>query len=286
VDVHAGDWLLAVNGVALRAPANVYAAFTGTKNRRTRLAIGRTADDAHPREVTVTPIGDEGALRYHAWVRENREKVDQATGGRVAYIHVPDTALDGIEEFTRQFYPQSDRDGLIVDERFNSGGWPPDFFVERLARKTWVYWAVRDGADDRTPASAIDGPQCMLVNEYAGSGGDAFPYYFRKAGLGPVIGTRTWGGLVGLDEDIALVDGGFVTMPDAGMWDREHADWVVENHGVDPDVTVVNTPEAMMNGHDPQLERAIDWQLEQLKQHPVAHPRRPAYKVQMPKAQP
>jgi len=228
----------------------------------------------------VTPIGDESSLRYQAWVRANREQVERATGGRIAYVHVPDTSVEGIKEFTKQFYPQADRDGIIVDDRFNSGGWPPDFFIERLMRTTWVYWAVRDAADDRTPAAGIDGPKCMLVNEYAGSGGDAFPYYFRMQKLGPVIGTRTWGGLVGIDEDIPLVDGGFVTMPDAGMWDRTKADWVVENHGVDPDVEVVNRPELMARGRDPQLERAIEYCLEQLKTNPPAHPKRPAYKVQ------
>src|SRR5258706_588808 len=219
VVVREGDWLLAVDGVPLRAPNNLYAAFTGTKGRQTRITIGSSPEDAKPRDVTVTPIGDEASLRYQAWVRTNRERVAKATGGRIAYVHVPDTSLEGIKEFTKQFFPQVDRQGIIVDERFNSGGWPPDFFIERLARSTWVYWAVRDAADDRTPTTAIDGPKCMLVNEYAGSGGDAFPYYFRMQKLGPVIGTRTWGGLVGLDEDIPLVDGGYVTMPDAGMWD-------------------------------------------------------------------
>ncbi len=280
-DVHEGDFLLAVNGVPIKAPMNVYAAFTGTKGRQTRISIGATAHDSKPRVYTVTPIADEAALRYQTWVRTNREIVSKATNGRIAYIHVPDTFLDGIREFTKQFFPQVDRDGIIVDERFNSGGWPPDFFIERLARRTWVYWAVRDADDDRTPAAAIDGPKCILTNEYAGSGGDAFPYYFRMQKLGPVIGTRTWGGLVGLDDDIRLVDGGYVTMPDAGMWDRASASWVVENHGVDPDIEVVNTPDSMVGGHDLQLEKAIAYCLEQLKSNPPAHPKRPPYKVQM-----
>jgi tricorn protease len=279
VRVKAGDWLLGVNGRPLKAPDNVYAALTGTRNRQTRIMVGSSPTDSHPREYTVTPVGEESSLRYQAWVRANRERVERASGGRIAYIHVPDTYLDGIREFTRQFFPQTDRDALIIDERWNSGGWPPDFFIERLMRKTWVYWAVRDAADDRTPSAAIDGPKVMLANEYSGSGGDAFPYYFRMQGLGPVIGTRTWGGLVGIDEDIPLVDGGYVTLPDAGMWDRAKGEWVVENHGVDPDIEVINRPELVAAGRDPQLERAIEYCKEQLAKSPSRHPTRPGYKV-------
>ena len=279
VAVREGDYLLAVDGRRVRAPENVYAAFVGTVDRQTRITVGSKPDDPKPRIYTVQPIADEGTLRYTAWVADNRRKVEEATEGRIAYIHVPNTAIAGIQEFSKQYYPQIDKAGIIVDERFNGGGFIPDFFVQRLAQKTWTYWSSRDGADFRTPDTAIDGPRCILANEYAGSGGDCFPYYFRLAGLGPVIGKRTWGGLVGIGHDIALVDGGRVTMPDFGMWDVEKG-WVVENHGVDPDIEVENVPAEMVEGRDAQLERAIRYCLDELEKNPPRKPQRPPYKVQ------
>jgi tricorn protease len=279
VQVREGDYLLAVNGKPVHAPMNVYAAFVGTKGKQTRITVGAGPSDSKARTYTVTPINNETSLRYTAWVNDNREKVAKATDGKIAYIHLPNTALAGIQEFSKQYYPQIDKQGIIVDERFNGGGFIPDFFIERLARKTMVYWSTRDGDDFKTPSTAIDGPKCMVVNQYAGSGGDALPYYFQYQKLGPVIGKRTWGGLVGISESIPLSDGGSVTMPDFGMWDRRTGQWVVENHGVDPDFDVENTPDAMVSGHDPQLERAITWCNEQLRSA-TPKPKRPAYKVQ------
>ncbi|MBI5837444.1 MAG: PD40 domain-containing protein [Candidatus Eisenbacteria bacterium] len=279
IRVNDGDYLLSVNGIPLRAPQNVYAAFVGTVGKQTRITVGSSATDASPRTYTVVPIGDESSLRYTAWVNGNRRKVEQATGGRIAYIHVPNTAIEGIQEFSKQYYPQIDKDGIIVDERFNGGGFIPDFFVERLSRTTMSYWSNRDGEGFRTPGTAIDGPKCILVNQYAGSGGDAFPYYFRLHKLGPVIGKRTWGGLVGISHGNDLVDGGRVTMPDFGIYDVD-GKWVVENHGVDPDIEVENAPHEMVAGRDPQLERAIQYCMEQLKANPVKRPARPPYKIQ------
>jgi tricorn protease len=280
IGVREGDVLLAVNDRPVRAPMNLYAAFVGTAGKATRITVGKSANDSRPRTFVVKPIASEATLRYTAWVRANREKVAKATGGRIAYIHVPNTALAGIKEFTKQFYPQVDRQGIIVDERFNGGGFIPDFFVERLRRSTVAYWSTRDGDDFRTPQTALDGPRCILINQYAGSGGDAFPHYFRLAGLGPLIGKRTWGGLVGISHDLPLVDGGSVTMPDFGMWDPKSGEWVIENHGVDPDIEVENAPNEMVAGHDPQLERAIDYCLEQLETNPPKKPPRPKYKTQ------
>ena len=278
--VREGDYLLAVNDVPLKAPRNLYAAFEGTVGKQTRIKIGAKPDDPAPRTITVVPVLNENALRYVAWVSANREKVSKATGGRVAYIHVPDTAVSGMREFTRQYYPQVDKSGIIVDERWNSGGFIPDFFVERLARTTWVRWSARDGNGFKTPSSGIDGPKCMLINQYAGSGGDAFPYYFRLKGLGPIIGKRTWGGLVGISHDLPLVDGGAVTMPDFGMWDPKTRQWLVENHGVDPDIDLENPPDAGVSGLDPQLERAIRYVNDELAAHPPLPPGKPKYKVQ------
>jgi len=279
VGVREGDYLLAVNGQPVRGPREVYAAFVGTVDKQTKITVGSSPEDKKPRTYTVKPVDNETSLRYTAWVQANRAKVDKATGGRIAYMHVPDTATRGIQEFAKQYFPQVDKEGVIVDERFNSGGFIPDFYVERLARRTWTYWSTRDGGDERTPGSAIDGPKCILINQYAGSGGDAFPYYFRLNKVGPLIGKRTWGGLVGIGHNVPLVDGGRVTMPDFGMWDLK-GEWTVENHGVDPDIEVENTPSDMVAGNDAQLERAIQYCLEQLQANPPKRPRRPPYKVQ------
>jgi len=279
LDVREGDFLLAVNGRPVRAPENVYAAFVGTAGKQTVLELGSSANDSKPRTVTVKPVASEASLRYTAWVHSNWEKVQKATGGRVGYIHVPNTAVAGIQEFAKGFYPQVDKQGLIVDERFNGGGFIPDFFVERLMRKTWTYWSNRDQESFRTPPQSVDGPKCILVNQYAGSGGDAFPFYFKQQGVGPIIGKRTWGGLVGISHDLPLMDGGSVTMPDFGIYSTE-GKWMIENHGVDPDFEVENTPESGVDGRDLQLEKAIEWTLDQLKEHPVVRPPHPAYKKQ------
>ncbi len=280
VGVREGDYLLSVNDRPVKSPENLYAAFEGTVGKLTRITVGSSPGDAKPRTYTVKPVRSEGPLRYRAWVAANREKVEKATGGRIAYIHVPNTSMQGVIEFTRQYYPQVDKQGIIVDERFNGGGFIPDFFIDRLRRTTVSYWSTRDGDDFRTSPNAIDGPKCILVNQYAGSGGDCFPYFFRQAGLGPVIGKRTWGGLVGISHSLPLVDGGAVTMPDFGFWDLEGR-WAVENHGVDPDIEVENAPDAMVAGHDPQLEKAIEYSLEQLRTNPPKKPARPGYKRQV-----
>ncbi len=277
--VREGDYLLEVNGRPVRAPENVHAAFVGTVGKLTSIKVGASANDPKPRTYTVTPVAGESMLRYVAWVSANREKVTEATDGRIAYIHVPNTSIFGVQEFWKGYFPQVHKNGIIVDERFNGGGFIPDFFVERLMRKTWVYWSTRDGGSFRTPGTAIDGPKCILANEYAGSGGDAFPFYFRMMGCGPIIGKRTWGGLVGISHSLPLVDGGGVTMPDFGMYSVD-GKWLVENHGVDPDIEVENTPESMVDGHDLQLERAIRYCLDELKAHPVVRPERPQYKKQ------
>jgi tricorn protease len=280
IDVRPGDLLLEVNGVPLKAPQNLYAAFQGTAGKQTTITVGSSPDDPKPRTFTVTPSREETSLRYMAWVAANRAKVDEATGGKVAYVHVPNTAIAGIQEFTKQYYPQIGKDGIIVDDRFNGGGFIPDFFINRLRQTTWAAWNNRDGFGFHTPNASIDGPKCILINQYAGSGGDAFPYFFRQQGVGPVIGMRTWGGLVGISHGLPLVDGGAVTMPDFGMWDPKTREWLVENHGVDPDIEVENAPDKMVSGHDPQLERAIQYVMDELKKHPPQRPAPPNFKVQ------
>jgi tricorn protease len=280
IGVKEGDYLLAVNGRPLKSPENLYAAFVGTTGKQTRITVGSTPADPKPRTYTVKPVASEASVRYTAWVKANREKVAKATDGRIAYIHVPNTTTEGIQEFTKQYYPQVDKQGIIVDERYNAGGNDPYFYTHRLADRTLNYWSIRDGLDQRTPASAIDGPKCMLINQFAGSGGDNFPNYFRRQAIGPLIGKRTWGGLVGYSYEHPLIDGAAITAPDVGMWDPVKRQWVIENYGVDPDIEVENTPSEVVAGHDPQLERAIQWCLDELQKNPPYRPERPPYKVQ------
>ena len=225
--------------------------------------------------MTVTPVGYDGNLRYRSWVEDNRRVVEEATDGRVGYIHVPDTGVNGQNELFRQFFGQSGKEALIIDERFNGGGQIPWRFIELLNRPATNYWAVRNGRDWTTPYSAHHGPKCMLINGLAGSGGDMFPWLFRQANLGPVIGERTWGGLVGISGNPRLIDGSGVAVPTFGFYETDGT-WGVEGHGVDPDIEVIANPETMMNGTDPQLQRAIDEMLAAIKNPPPNTPRRPA----------
>jgi tricorn protease len=277
VKVRQGDYLIAVNGQTVRATEDPHAYFQNLADKIVTLKINSQPSEEGAWNIEVKLLENDNELRYLDWVEGNRRKVAEATGGRVGYVHVPDTALDGLNTFTRYFYPQTDKEALIVDERFNSGGFIPDFFTEVLGRKLLSMWAPREGVDFHTPVRAIFGPKVMLINEYAGSGGDAFPYYFRKEKLGPLVGKRTWGGLVGISRGIPLMDGGFVTAPEFAFWSIENGgEWAVENIGVPPDYEVDQRPDLEIKGHDPQLEKAIELILETLKKGPPA-PRRPAY---------
>ena len=203
----------------------------------------------------------------------------EATGGRIGYMHVPDTTIPGIIAFDKQFSGQLDKDGLIVDERSNSGGQIPDFYTEKLRRQLLSLIAPREGKDVPWPPVAIYGPKVMVVNELAGSGGDAFPWFFRREKIGPIVGTRTWGGLVGISRGIPLRDGGGVTAPEVAFWSTDNGGvWIVENHGVDPDYEVKQRPDLVVSGHDPQLEKAIELANEALKNYKGVPPR-PKYPV-------
>jgi tricorn protease len=213
-----------------------------------------------------------------AWIESNRARVDKATGGRIGYIYVPSTGIDGQNELLRMFLAQIDKEGLIVDERFNDGGQVPDRFIELLNRKPLAFWAARDGLDWQWPPIANFGPKVMLINGWSGSGGDAFPDYFREAGLGPLIGMRTWGGLIGISGSPGLIDGGGVTVPTFRMY-KPDGKWFAEGHGVDPDIRVVDDPAQLAKGVDPQLERGIQEVMELLKTRPGVKPKRPAYQT-------
>jgi tricorn protease len=276
IEVNEGDYLLAVNGQELDTAKDPWAAFQGLADEVVMLTINSSPDinDAH--QVFVKPVASDFRLRYLAWVEGNRQKVQQATNNRVGYIYVPDTGRNGQNELVRQFTPQRTQEALIIDERFNSGGQVPDRFIELLNRPIYNYWARRDHRDWQTPFPAHTGPKVMIVNGWAGSGGDAFPYYFRKAGLGPLIGTRTWGGLIGISGNPQPIDGGFVSAPTFGFWNTA-GNWEVEGYGVQPDYEIENVPHEMAAGRDPQLEKAIELIAEMLEKQPPQRPRKPAY---------
>jgi len=279
VDVNEGDYLLAVNGQKLDTSRDPWAAFQGLAGEVVTLTISSKPDMNSPRQVVVEPTSSEFRLRNLAWIESNRLKVQEATSNRVGYIYVPDTGRNGQNELVRQFTPQRDKEALIIDERFNSGGQLPDRFIELLNRPVYNYWARRDHRDWQTPLVSHTGPKVMLINGWSGSGGDAFPYYFRKAGLGPLVGTRTWGGLIGTSGNPQLIDGGFVTAPTFGFWNTE-GNWEVEGYGVDPDYKIENAPHEMVAGRDPQLEKAIEVILDMLeKSCKDGHqkPRKPPY---------
>jgi tricorn protease len=277
VNAKPGEYLLAVNGRDLRVPVNLYSLFENTSGKITDITLGPTADGAGSRTVSVVPIASEATLRNRDWVEGNLRKVEAATGNRVAYVYVPNTAGAGFTYFKRYFYPQVDRDAIIVDERFNGGGQVADYYIDILRRPLVTRWATRYGQDLRTPAAAILGPKVMLTDETAGSGGDLLPFMFRQAKLGTIIGQRTWGGLVGVLGFPVLMDGGTITAPNLAIWTADG--WVVENEGVPPDIEVEQTPADVIAGHDPQLERAIQVVLDELKKNPPAKAVRPPYPV-------
>ena len=277
IKVKEGDYLIAVDGQTVRATQDPYAYFQNLADKIVSLKVNSQPTERGAWEVEVKLLGNDNDLRYLDWVEGNRRKVAEATGGRVGYMHVPDTSLDGLNMFTRYFYPQTDKEALIVDERFNSGGFIPDFFTEVLRRRLLSMWAPREGEDFHSPDRAVFGPKVMLANEYSGSGGDAFPYYFRKENIGPLVGKRTWGGLVGISRGIPLMDGGSVTAPEFAFWSPEDGGrWEVENVGVPPDYDVDQRPDLEIAGRDPQLEKAIELVMDALKKAPPA-PHRPAY---------
>ncbi len=281
VDVKAGEYLLAVNGRDVRPPANLYSFFENTSGKIVEIAVGSNADGSGSRTVQVVPIASESALRNRDWVEGNLKKVHDATGGRVAYVYVPNTTTLGHTYFKRYFYPQADKDAIIVDERFNGGGQIADYYIDILRRPFISYWNMRYGADLKTPTASIQGPRVMLIDEMAGSGGDLLPWMWRKFKMGPLVGKRTWGGLVGTLGFPVLMDGGSVTAPNLAIWTEDG--WVVENEGVPADIEVEQTPADVIAGRDPQLEKAIQVVMDELKKNPPTKPTRPPYPDKMKK---
>jgi tricorn protease len=276
VNVKAGEYLLAVNGREVRPPENVYSFFEGLADKSVMLRVGPDAGGTGARDVTVVPVPDEVRLRNLAWIEENRRKVDQLTSGKVAYIYMPDTANGGLTAFNRYFYSQIGKDAAIVDERFNAGGLLATDVAEILNRKPLSAASNRVG-DPLMQPQGIFGPKVMIINERAGSGGDAMPWYFRRAGVGKLIGMRTWGGLVGMAGGPGLMDGGFVGAPSSGIYNPLTGEWEVENIGIAPDIEVEQDPALIRKGRDPQLEKAVETILDELKKNPPPKLRRPAF---------
>jgi tricorn protease len=275
VNVSEGEYILAVDGENLAGSDNIFRLFEDKANRNVTLTVGPNPDGSGARDVVVTTIRSEYSLRNRDWVEGNLRRVHEATDGRVAYVYVPNTAGAGHAYFKRYFFPQVDKEAIIVDERFNGGGQIADYYVELLSRPYQNSWTYRYGKDQHAPLAAIHGPKVLLVNEAAGSGGDLFPYLWRQYDLGPIIGKRTWGGLVGVLGYPEFIDGGSVTAPNVAFWDKDG--YRVENEGVTPDIDVDQLPAEVMEGRDPQLERAIEEILKMLDSNPAPTYQRPPF---------
>ncbi|MFU8829190.1 MAG: S41 family peptidase, partial [Phycisphaerales bacterium] len=283
VKADVGDYVLAVNGMQIDTSKDIHAAFIDMVGKTTVLTVSDQPGwgSENEREVVVKPLPSDTNLRYRDWIETNRRYVDQVTDGRVGYIYVPNTGVDGQNDLFRQFYGQIGKEGLIIDERWNGGGQIPTRFIELLNRPRTNYWARRAGHDWPWPYDSHQGAKVMLINGLAGSGGDMFPWLFRENNLGKLVGTRTWGGLVGISGNPSLIDGGYTAVPTFGFYKKD-GNWGIEGHGVDPDIEVIDDPALMvdsgdpMNPNDPQLDAAIQVVLEDIQANPYRAPQRPA----------
>jgi tricorn protease len=276
IKVKEGNYVLAVNGVSIDVTKDPWSAFEGLAEKTIELTINDKPSLDGAWNIIVKTLADETRLRNLEWIESNRKRVDDATGGKIGYVYVPSTGIDGQDELVRQFTAQFSKEGLIIDERFNNGGQIPDRFVELLNRKPLAFFAVRDGKNWQWPTVANYGPKVMLINGWSGSGGDAFPDFFRKSGIGPLIGSRTWGGLIGISGAPALIDGGNVTVPTFRQYNPDGT-WFKEGHGVDPDIEILEDPTTLSNGVDVQLEKAIEEVMRLHKLNPPVNPKQPPY---------
>jgi tricorn protease len=267
VNVKEGEYLLEIDGRKVDADTHPNQLLQGKAGRTVVLTVNSAPSTVGARQVRVLTTGSEDQLRYYEWVEDNRRKVDQMSGGRIGYMHIPNTSFQGAVELIRGFYSQWNKDAVLIDERFNGGGYVQPWFVDTLVRRIRAAMRSRYG-QDVPDARGIDGPKALLINEYAGSGGDLFPWMFRQAEAGPLIGMRTWGGLVGIRGGVPLLDGGSVTAPEFGLYDRETGKWIAENTGVDPDIEVDNRPDLLAQGRDPQLEKGVEYLMNELKKQP------------------
>jgi tricorn protease len=269
VDVSVGDYVLAVNGVELHATDNLHRLLDGTANRQTVLTVNALPSLAGARQITVVPVANDQALRTRAWVEGNRRLVDKLSSGKLAYVYVPNTGQPGYVSFNRYYFAQQDKAAAVIDERYNGGGSAADYIIDVLGRDFDGYFnnVAGDRVPFTSPGAGIWGPKVMIINEMAGSGGDLMPYMFRRRKIGPLVGTRTWGGLVHTADTPPFIDGGTMIAPRGGFFTRD-GKWAVENEGVGPDIEVENWPKDVIAGRDPQLERAVETALKALAAAP------------------
>ncbi len=274
VMVKEGDYLLAVNGRPLRVPRNPDELFINTVNQTTTLSINSKPSEQGARNVVVRPIPDEFGLHELNWIETNRRKVEQASGGRIGYVYLPDMGAAGLNEFVKQYFPQIRKEGMIFDVRYNGGGFVDQIIFERLRRILAGMESARNFAPDTEPNNVFYGSMACITNHYAASDGDFFSYYFKFYKLGPLIGERTWGGVRGIRGEIPLIDGGYITRPEFSLYGLE-SKWLIENRGVAPDIEIDNRPDLVREGHDPQLEKAIELVMKEIQEHPKKLPARP-----------
>ncbi|MEM9076756.1 MAG: PDZ domain-containing protein [Bacteroidota bacterium] len=277
VNISEGDYIISVNGNNVSGADNLYSFFENTANKLVDLKVSSNADGSNAKTYQVTPLRTEWAIRNRDWVEGNMKKVHEATDGQVAYVYVPNTAGAGFEYFKRYFYPQANKKAIIIDERFNGGGLLADYYIDILKRPLQAHWNFRYGKDLKSPSASIQGPKVMIIDETAGSGGDYLPWMFRRFKMGTLVGKRTWGGLVGVLGYPEFIDGGVVTAPNVAFYSEKG--FRVENEGVAPDVDVEQLPELVIKGHDPQLEKAIEIVMKQLKENPPKEVKTPAYPI-------
>ncbi|MDX9771753.1 MAG: PDZ domain-containing protein, partial [Tenuifilaceae bacterium] len=268
IDIKEGEYIIQIDGQDVTMNTNPYKFLENKVGKAVRLTVNSKPTIQGARTYTIRPIKSEQELMYLDWVNTRRAMVDKLSGGRVGYMHVPNTAVEGNRELHRGMYAYHHKDALIIDERFNGGGFIPDRMVELLNRETHAHWH-RAGLSQpmRTPGVAHNGPKAMLINHYGSSGGDAFPYFFRQKNLGTIIGSRTWGGLVGMSGNASLMDGGYIAVPRFGIY-NDKGEWIIEGVGVYPDIEVIDEPHKLAKGQDPSLEKAVEVLLKQLDENP------------------
>ena len=278
VNVKAGEYILAVDGVDIRADESFYKYFLNKANKRVSLKVAASADDKDARTVNVVPLPTELSLRYNDWVEGNRRRVAEMSGGKLGYIHLPDTSDAGYNIFNRDFYAQLDKQGLIVDGRFNQGGRAADYIIDTLRRVPLQRAQLRDVEDIRIPSGIIDGPKVLLTNESSGSGGDSLPWMWQQTKIGPVVGTRTGGHGIGATS-YSLIDNGSFQVPDWGWYDSHTGEWFIENRGITPEYELEILPPAWRAGRDPQLEKAVELAMDALKKTKTSPGKRPTYPI-------
>ncbi|MCL5268857.1 MAG: S41 family peptidase [Bacteroidetes bacterium] len=281
VNVHQGDYILAINNLPVKFPMSIDSVMENTVGTTVSLLVNSKPELKGAWTVEVNPIADEYNLRYNDWIVRNRELVDSLSGGKIGYVYLPDMEAAGLNAFVQQYYPQITKEGLIIDERYNGGGFVDQLLLERLRRILVGMSMSRHGAPTTIPAPVFNGYMACLINHYSASDGDIFPYYFRKYGLGPLIGTRTWGGVRGIVGYRPLIDGGYVTVPQFSLYGLK-SEWIIENYGVEPDIKVDETPKLVMEGQDPQIDEAVKYLMNEIKKNPKKIPPIPPFTPAFP----